>query len=670
MGISILQKEILCPFCFETFHFRDAWFRCRNPSPTECPLELDKPYSDHMGRPHTLSKAFPPQRAGSWGRNNHKATCPQCGTSTTIRLCEHCHSRLPSQVENVDSKILAVIGGMSSGKSHYIATLVQQLTSVLGPSMSIRVMPIGDSTRKNYDKYYREPVYQNKLVLPQTQSARTNPVVREPLIYRLEFPERWFGVPVVNLVLFDAAGEDVQDENTLALYNKYMIHAAGIIFLISPSQVPAICEQIRIPRDGEPFEHVLSRVVELFESEGRLPAGRQIGVPTAFVLSKSDMLAGIVDNSCEFLRDVPHSGSYDPRESEMVHEEIKGYLASWGADGLMSIGEKFRRHSFFAVSALGCKPENNTIPRIDPIRCGDPLLWVLHEIGCERFGWGSIGRLIGRGTRLSAWIVAIYMALLAIAAFVSPMVAGIASVVALIVGAVMAIRKRDWTPAVMALGCSAATLVGTSIGSQFRALPAPPATSVPKEVATVAPKSPQPANSGTANMANGDSLVPKPTVKPLVAPPANREFYVKEDTTTAKLKNRSSSAEPQKGDRVILNRDRASVPGPGRPIVPTPGFVPDTVPPPPAPYRPRTDGKVLTAQGDYVEVDLGQRDGIKKNLLLVIRNSLNPAELYAFVEIVGNETSDARLMSRRPFLPQPGNKVSVQRRSSVGLEER
>ena len=152
------------------------------------------------------------------------------------RICPHCRSKLPTQTDHVDSKILAVIGGTSSGKSHYIATMVQQLQSVLGPNMKIKVMGVGDTTRTNYRDYYYERVYRDKLVLDQTQSAQNNPVVRDPLIYRLEFPRQRLRIRAINLVLFDAAGEDIQDENTLGLYNKYILHAAGIIFLINPSR--------------------------------------------------------------------------------------------------------------------------------------------------------------------------------------------------------------------------------------------------------------------------------------------------------------------------------------------------------------------------------------------------------------------------------------------------
>ena len=389
MQIRLPWRKLLCPFCFERFRPSEAWFRCRNPNQTDCAPEIDAAYSDHIGVPNRyLNKAFaPPPKTSAFSRNNHEAKCPQCAKSTTLRICPNCHQKLPAQIDVVDSKILAVIGGRASGKSHYIATMVKQLSSVIGPNMDIKVMAVGDATRKNYNTHYHERVFRQKLLLDQTQSAQANPVVREPLIYRLEFPRRAFSIPAINLVLFDAAGEDVQDENTLALYNKYILHASGIIFLLNPLQVDSICEQLGSPPDdGEIIQNTLDRVVELIRTELRLKPGRPIRIPTAFVLSKSDILKDIVDDHAMFLQDRPHVGNYDLCDFEMVNEELKSYLSSWGEDGLLSNAEQFAPHGHFAISALGCKPDKHTmsIPSIDPIRCADPVLWLLTQLGYLR----------------------------------------------------------------------------------------------------------------------------------------------------------------------------------------------------------------------------------------------------------------------------------------------
>jgi len=335
-----------------------------------------------------LNIAFPPPAKSSpFSRNSHEARCAQCSKPTTFRICPRCHVKLPSQIEFIDSKILAVIGGRASGKSHYIATMVKQLSRVIGPNMGIQVGAVGDATRRNYTNYYEERVYRQKLLLDQTQSAQANPVVRDPLIYRMEFPRRGFTVPAINLVLFDAAGEDVQDENTLALYNKYILHAAGIIFLVNPLQIESVCSRLKCPMDnGEPIQNTMDRVIELLRTELNIGPGRRINIPTSFVLSKCDVLESIVDKHATFLQDTPHVGHYDLCDCEMVHEEVRSYLSSWGEDALLSAADQFEPRKFLAVSALGCNPDKSSmkIPSINPIRCGDPILWLLTELGYLR----------------------------------------------------------------------------------------------------------------------------------------------------------------------------------------------------------------------------------------------------------------------------------------------
>jgi len=309
--------------------------------------------------------------------------------ATTLRICPQCHSQLPTHSEFIHSKILAVIGGTSSGKSHYIATMIKQLRSVIRPNFDVRVRSVGDATRRNYFKYYYRRVYREKLLLDQTQSAGANPVVREPLIYRLEFPCWCFSVPAINLVLFDAAGEDIEDENTIALYNKYILHASGIIFLINPLQIEAVCEYLECPPDGgELIQHTLDRNIELFEKHG-LKSKRKIKIPTAFVLSKSDVLEPkegrppLVGGDSLLFEDVPHVRKYDLRDFEMVHEEVKALLDDWGEGELLSTAQRFKPHGFFAISALGCNPDKKTlkIPSINPRRCCDPILWLLTQLG-------------------------------------------------------------------------------------------------------------------------------------------------------------------------------------------------------------------------------------------------------------------------------------------------
>jgi len=67
MAIRLLSKQILCPFCFEDIAPYRRVVSVQEHQPKECPEELDKAYSQHMGRSYTLRKAVPATEAGILG---------------------------------------------------------------------------------------------------------------------------------------------------------------------------------------------------------------------------------------------------------------------------------------------------------------------------------------------------------------------------------------------------------------------------------------------------------------------------------------------------------------------------------------------------------------------------------------------------------------------------
>lgn len=370
--------RVLCPFCFAKFQMKEAWFRCRSP---KCATEVDMPLSRHRGVPNTrANKALDPTTVK---RRGHEAECDvdTCRQPTSVRICPHCHSTLPPQFDNVDSRILAVVGGRNAGKSHYIATLVDQLRKVWCPRMNIQFRPVFDTTTLNYRQNYYEPVYQKKQVLPQTQQAAANPVIREPLIYRMEFPRTLLGAPALNLVLFDAAGEDLQNADLMAIYNRYILHASGIISLINPLGLQSICERLGVePDEGEMPLETQDRMITSLNPK----PGKPIKIPTAFVLAKADELRPIVNDSASFLDPGPIGQVPSADELMANDEDIRAHLADWGEEALLNSGRKFKTHGYFAASALGHAPDMSalTIPgAISPSRVCDPVFWLLSQLG-------------------------------------------------------------------------------------------------------------------------------------------------------------------------------------------------------------------------------------------------------------------------------------------------
>src|SRR5207249_3958860 len=81
------------------------------------------------------------------------------------------------------------------------------------------------SSKKIYRDRYGTRLFESdkRMAIDQTRSAALDRDIRIPLIYRLEFPNRLWHylahpftrVRSMDLVIFDAAGEDVEDPGTL-----------------------------------------------------------------------------------------------------------------------------------------------------------------------------------------------------------------------------------------------------------------------------------------------------------------------------------------------------------------------------------------------------------------------------------------------------------------------
>jgi hypothetical protein len=328
----------------------------------------------------------------------------------TRKVCPRCHLYLPHATASglLGSEAVAIIGARSAGKSNYFGLLLQQLerryTGEVGFTMfdqdtfSIKELrPI--SSRRLYRERYGKRLYEDEThkAIDQTRGAAVDRGIRIPLIYRLEFRKTWLQHLTrpfsrrlaMDLVIFDAAGEDMGDPETLERFYSYISAAAGIIFIIDPFQYPGLRSQLdsvtqkRLPKVAEGPVGIVSRVVNLFESRGRVRPGHRINVPVAFAFTKSDLLRGLLHPTSRVLRDSRHEGGFNRSDCEAVSQEVMECIRVYDSPHLVELAQhKFRSYSFFAVSALGQLPDDEmNIEPPRPLRVADPLLWLLWKRG-------------------------------------------------------------------------------------------------------------------------------------------------------------------------------------------------------------------------------------------------------------------------------------------------
>jgi hypothetical protein len=401
-------RTAACPFCFEAFHLSQAPRR----SLAASPLAPDPAVARFLGtQTAELGKVIEPPGGLWWRRLLARVLVQTRHDDDTRKICPGCHMFLPHMIAagELDSEGIAIIGARDSGKSNFFGVLLHALehrysgevpfTMFAQDTFSKREMRPVSSTRLYRERYGArlfDP--QEPRAIDQTLSAAAAVSdVRIPLIYRLQFRKRlWHHVTrpldqvsALDLAIFDTAGEDMTDEQTVAHLYRFILRAAGIIFLVDPFQYPevrdrlpaAVKERLR-PIDTQPSD-IIALVRNLFEGRGLLRAAQKLAVPVAVTLSKCDLLQDLAYPGSAILHDSDHRGGFDRDSCGQVSREVAEYLKRWGLGRLLDqVDGLASNHALFAVSALGSLPDRELRLRsVAPRRVADPLLWLLWQRG-------------------------------------------------------------------------------------------------------------------------------------------------------------------------------------------------------------------------------------------------------------------------------------------------
>jgi len=395
-------KKLHCPFCFHRFHLSEAPTRRRaNHGASEPDLRIAA-FLDI--EPPELGPVEDDSPETAWQRAWRRCVVSDADVDRGRKVCPNCHLDLPHKIANgeLQPETIAIIGARNAGKSNYLGVLLHLLKEryqhevdflfTPEPTFDISQQKSVLSTRLLKRRYGCLFDVQSPKTVAQTKSAEGNPDIRIPLIYRLTFRASFAGIRTkrcIDLILFDAAGEDLEQPDVVEHFYRYVSAASGIVFLLDPLELPDLEDRLEdgdsranSRTDVDPAE-VIKIVLDLFETRAGLQAHTNLRIPTAFALAKADLLDGLVHPSSLIRRDSLHECGFNVEDCAQVSEEIREHLCQWGGSTLVhEIAARFSDHAFFAVSALGQSPsEDGALEPISARRIGDPLLWIFWRLG-------------------------------------------------------------------------------------------------------------------------------------------------------------------------------------------------------------------------------------------------------------------------------------------------
>lgn len=387
------MRQLICPYCFERYPAHRVAFRCINPNAIRCALEKDEAFSAYqrMLVAPIMQRVFTPK--SNWLRPASRATC-NCGMRTTKTVCPHCHNDLPWKFGSTDSHTVALIGAKEAGKSHYIAVLINELKNRVGLNFDASLTEEDDQTIKRYKEQFKRYIYDERIVIPETFSARQDISVRYPLVYRFSLQKRrtpFRSLSVSTLVFFDTAGEDLTHLDLMSTETKYLANSHGIIFLLDPLQIRAVRDQLRtgtaLPKQNTEPQEIIGRVAQLIRQSHGLNQNEKIKTPVALAFSKVDEMQDLFEPGSPVHHAGNHDGYFNIGDAQQVNDSMRAHVAQWVGPGLdLFLQHNFETFSYFGVSALGSPPDpQGRLPMgVAPFRVEDPLLWILHKLKIVR----------------------------------------------------------------------------------------------------------------------------------------------------------------------------------------------------------------------------------------------------------------------------------------------
>ena len=222
------MNSIVCPFCFEEFKKKEVKFACVNRS---CPENMKQ------GR---RNKKFCFENSSHFWGLPKSGKCPTCNTVSNHWACPKCNMELPRTIENSNDMIISIVGSRDSGKSNFVAVLVNEMKRIFVPfGYSVSIAEV---SREDYRRRFGKYIYEDHKIVKRTES-KIDEELDLPIICTIE---RRDGkkVSAFTFSFMDSAGEDFNDPLVMKQIMPYISKSKGIILLLDPMQLKYVRENV------------------------------------------------------------------------------------------------------------------------------------------------------------------------------------------------------------------------------------------------------------------------------------------------------------------------------------------------------------------------------------------------------------------------------------------
>jgi len=403
------MHEIVCLYCFRGCKNDRIMFRALEAIDAEgYYAQPDKVLDSYrakfnMGSAGELPVVLDPDHFGESSKGYHRGVLTSLeddfGNITNNRICPRCHNDIPMSAGFAPSTIISVVGASQSGKSVFLTSLIHTLKTITPRNFAISCTPVNNEMGRRFKLEYEDPLILEGILLEPTQKERQ----QEPLVFTFSFLDE--SKPDINIAFFDVAGEGIVDTAYMDIYAAHIRSSSGIMFLVDPLQFRSVGRKIQLKNGldydlqyaDEPTEVLSGLVEDYIYKQG----GGVSNVPTAVVLTKTDLLEALggeyVRRNSKLFTDFTHKGDFDLNEFYNIDGETDAFINNVDPNFSNALKRRFINLGFFAVSALGSKPDGQRVASFAPMRVDEPFLWILYRLGYidgydEGYGYGKNGK--------------------------------------------------------------------------------------------------------------------------------------------------------------------------------------------------------------------------------------------------------------------------------------
>jgi len=362
--------KFTCPYCYAEHDIMDCGLKCSY---------------NIIGKTDNCKFGIPKDGNG-WIAKAYKKKCITCKEAAKHLYCNNIDKEIPIEFLSMKSLPIALLGAKQSGKSNYIGVLINEIRRKMADPFNCTLsMACSQESKQTYDDNYYNPLYKEGLVIRGTDAQTELP----PLIFPLRFMDaKKRIINMAALTFYDTAGENLNSQSDMEMFNRYITNAHGIILLLDPLQVPYIREKLTangfnaLPPQNTEIYDVLDIIITLIRRVTNIKG--QIQIPLALVFTKIDVLEQyniLPEDSC--LREESEHikrGAFIKPDFENTNIQMQDLMDNWLDSHLLRLIQQFKQYSFFGVSSLGGNPDGTRINGgIRPRRVLDPLIWLLAE---------------------------------------------------------------------------------------------------------------------------------------------------------------------------------------------------------------------------------------------------------------------------------------------------